>query len=428
MARQAADAFLAAHPTTPTYLILNPATTQTCDAVPLPTVSLGNGHSSTVSIVGYGSNVSSIVKRPGCSPGAATLRHSDSLSGSVTSAWFQGFTVSANHIDLAACEMYGMSGATFFDLACGDASPGADHELELGNRDANSVGLMYNINLYNIKTYDTVGVGKGAQLAPVWSNGQLTGIVLVNAGTKKYTQQYTRALLIGPDLATCTTIPTLVPTVSDLSTTTYTNLPTVHYGYITGASITNPGQCSATARIYVLIQDGIPVSFGMKFSYVTSSHAWNLEPTGSTTYGEGWMAGSGNNVIMGEHPYTNQTVQIVEYAMADRHVNAFFDSPGAYGAAIFGQAGSFTNSVFSWDGASYVGSSGYYFGVSSYTKWAIQNSQCTNSTSEFNSVSTAQGPLAGSGPSPAGVTLSDIEACDGTTLLDWETEVTPLQN
>ncbi len=423
MARQAADAYIAAHPGTPTYLVLNPAVNQTCDAVALPSISLGNGQSSTVSIIGYGLNVSSIMKRAGCAIRAATFSHNDSPGRPVVNAWFQGFSVNANHLDLAACEMYGMSASTFFDISCGNAAPGADHEMEVGNHDANSAGLMHNINFFNMKTFDSVGVGKGAVLTPVWNNGSLTGVTVSNPGTKKYTQQYVRGQIVGPDLSTCASVPTLTPTVSNLSSANFANLPVVNYGLVTGAQITNPGNCSSTARLYILIQDGVPATYGMKFSYLTSSHAWNLEATGSTIYGEAWMAGSAYNTIMGEHPYTNQTVQIAEYGSADKHYGAFFDSPGLYGAAIYGPSGAFTNSVFSWDSTSYNAASGYYLGAATYSGWTVQNSQCTNSTSNFVSITTAQGPIAGSGSTPAGLTLRDIEDCDGSVALDWETQV-----
>ena len=53
-ARRDADAYLQAHPDTPTYLILNPAATQTCDDVPLPVFTRGDGSAVTLSILGYG--------------------------------------------------------------------------------------------------------------------------------------------------------------------------------------------------------------------------------------------------------------------------------------------------------------------------------------------------------------------------------------
>lgn len=423
MARQDADTYVSAHPGTPTYLVLNPTINQTCDDVPLPAFVSGNGRSSSVSIIGYGSNISSILKRSGCAAKAATFGNSE-LSGSpVMNPWFQGFTVNANHIDRAACELYGMSGATFVDISCGNAAPGADHELELGNQDANSAGLMYNINLYNLKTFDFVGVGKGAVLIPTWNGGNLTGVTVSNPGTKKYSQQYTRVQIVGPDSSTCSVMPTMTPIVSNAASATFSNLPVVTYGLITGVTITNAGSCSSTSRLYILIQDGLPVTFGMKFSNVTYSHAWNLEATGSTTYGEGWMAASAYNTVLGEHPYTNQTVQIAEYALGDKHIGAFFDSPGLYGATIYGQSGSFIDSIFAWDGTSYTAGSGYYFGSSTYSAWTVLNSQCTNSTSNFHSITTAQGVVAGSASAPNGIGLKDIENCDGTQAVDWEAQV-----
>jgi hypothetical protein len=427
MARQAADAYLAAHPQTSTYVVLSPLVTQTCDAVPLPTVPTGSGTFSTVSIIGYGSNVSTLVRRVGCTPRVATLSHPDSPGGLVSNALYQGFTVSANHIDSAACGFYAMSSSTFFDLACGNAAPGADHEIEFGNSDPNNIGRVYGASIYNLKSFDIVGVGKGANLAPVWSGGTLSGVTVVNGGTKKYTQQYISATVVGPDLSTCTSVPTLVPIVSSVVTSNFSNLPPITSGYVTGAMITNPGSCSSTAKLYILIQDGVNARYGMKFTNMASSHVWNLEPTGASTYGEAWLSASANNTIIGEHPYTNQTIQIAEYANSNKHTNAFFDSPGEFGAAIYSQYGSFINSIFSWDSASYTGSAGYYLGAApgSYQNWAIKNSQCSNSSANFITITTTQGALPSTDPPPSGVTFNDLERCDGTHAVDWPTQVGP---
>jgi hypothetical protein len=310
-----------------------------------------------------------------------------------------------------------MTSSTLLDISCGNAAPNADHELEFGN----SSGPMTKINVYHLVTFDTVGVGKGALLTPTWTNGKLTQVQLGNGGSKKYTQQYTRAQLIGPDLATCTTVPTLTPTVSNVSSASFQNLPTINYGYVTGASIVNAGNCTSTARIYILLQDGVPATYGMKFSRLTASQVWNLEATGVTNFGEAWLQGSDNNTIYGEHPYTNQTIQIAEYAQGNSHVNTLFDSAGSYGAAIYGATGSFQDAVFVWDGTTYGGSSGYYFGTSNYTNWTVKNSQCTNSTANSISITTNTGPVANSGSAPAGVRLVDLEACDGTLSINWPT-------
>ncbi len=425
MARQAADAYLAAHPQTPVYVVLNPSATQTCDAIALPTVPRGDGTYATVSIIGWGSNLSSLVKRGGC-PMATTVNHPDSPNGLVTSALFQGFSVSANHYDTAACGFYGMSSSTFFDLSCGNAAPGSDHELEFGNADPNNAGQIYGASLYNLKTFDSVGSGRGAVLTPVWSGTSLTGVTVVNAGTKKYTRQYVRASIVGPDLASCKTVPTLSINVSSDASGQYSNIPTVTYGTVAGATITNAGSCSSTAGLKILIQDGITPTFGMKFTNVRRSNAWNLEATGSNTYGEGWMPASSKNTIIGEHPYTNQTVQIAEYATTDLHINAFFDSPGQYGAAVYGPYGNFVNSVFAWDANTYTASAGYYLGAAAgkYQGWTLSNSQCTNSTTSFVTVTTPQGPLAAGNAAPSGVTLNDLERCDGSVAIDWPTQVT----
>lgn len=427
MARQAADAYVMANPAIPTYLILNPGESVTCDDVPLPSAALGNGKSATLSIVGYGSNVSTLLKGSGCGVSAATLAHGDPSGGPSTNAWYQGFTIDANRIDMAACGMYGLSASTFFDVSCGDAAPGADHEMEFGNSDANSAGLVSNVYLYNLKAFGSIGSGKGAVLTPVWTNGALTAATVANAGTKSYSQQYTRAQIVGPGLSSCAVVPTLVPIVSDLSSGNFSNIPPVTYGYLTGATITNPGSCSNTSQLYILIQDGLPVTYGMKFTNMTGSHIWNLESTATATYAEAWLQASGNNAIIGEHPYTNQTIEIADYSSGNKHTNAFFDSPGEFGALISAYSGSFVNSIYSWDSSSYTAASGYYFSGSptAYSNWIVQNSQCTNSTANFISITTSAGPLANNAPAPAGVNLMDIEACDGTNSLNWAAQVSP---
>jgi hypothetical protein len=425
MAREAADAYLAGNPKTPTYVVLGPAQTQTCDAVPLPSISMGNGSSSTVSIIGYGSNVSNIIKRVGCAPSSATLRVSESANGAVTNALFQGFTVSANHIDNAACGFYGMLSSTILDVSCGNAVPGADHEIEFGNLDANSIGRVHSLSIMNLKAFDNVGSGKGAILTPEWSAGRLAGVTISSGGSKMYTQEYVRAQIVGPGLSSCTSVPTLTPIVSSLDSVTFTPLPTTHYGYVTGAIITSQGSCSKTADLHILIQDGVHVMYGMKFTNMIMSRAWNLESTASSYYGEGWLRSSVSNSITGEHPFTNQTIQILEYGSSNSHFNAFFDGPGEYGAAIYGKSGSFSNSIFVWDSTTYLGSSGYHLGAAPdvYQKWSITNSQCTNSSANFVSITTAQGPLQATAPAPLGVSLHDIEDCDGSNSVDWPTIV-----
>jgi hypothetical protein len=425
MARQAADAYLSDNPRIPTYLVLGPALTETCDAVPLPSVSRGDGTSSTVSIIGYGSGVSNIIKNIGCTASSATLSVSESTSGPVTNAWYQGFNVSANHIDKAACGFYGLSNSTVMDISCGNAAVGSDHEVEFGNLDANSMGQAHNISIFNLKAFDNVGVGRGAILTPEWSGGALAGAIVSSGGLSGYSQQYTRARVVGPDLLSCTIVPTLTPIVSNLGSAAFPPLPTVNYGFIIGATIINPGSCSRTAHLYILIQDGVPVMYGMKFTNMIMSRAWNLESTASSYYGEAWLRSSVRNSIIGEHPYTNQTIQILESGALNNHVNAYFDSPGEYGAAVYGKSGSFSNSIFSWNSATYPIAVGYNLGAGVYQAWAITNSQCTNSTANFTSIETIQGPLLATAPAPAGVSLKDIERCDGSNTVDWPTLVAP---
>jgi hypothetical protein len=426
MARQAADAYLTDNPQSSTYLVLGPALTETCDAVPLPSVSRGDGTSSTVSIIGYGSGVSNIIKKIGCTASSATLDFSESTNGPITNAWYQGFNVSANHVDRAACGFYGLSNSTVMDVSCGNAAVGADHEVEFGNLDANSMGQAHNISIFNLKAFDNVGVGRGAVLTPEWNGGVLAGAVVASGGLSGYSQQYTRARVVGPDLSSCTIVPTLKPIVSNLVSAAFPPLPTVNYGFITGTTIINAGSCSRTAHLYILIQDGVPVMYGMKFTNMTMSRAWNLESTASSYYGEAWLRGSVRNSVIGEHPYTNQTIQILEYGALNNHVNAYFDSPGEYGAAIYGKSGSFSNSIFSWNSATYPVAVGYYLGTGNYQAWAIANSQCTDSTANFTSIETVQGPLLATAPAPSGVSLKDIERCDGSNTVDWPTLVAPL--
>lgn len=428
LARRDADAFLKAHPHTPTYLVLNPAPTQTCDDVPLPTVARGDGSLATLSIVGYGSGLSYIQKRPGCNPTAATLSFAQATNGAIENATFQGFSIDANHIDASGCEFHGISQSTFFDIACGNARPEADHEMEFGNAAEATEGQDSSLRLYNLKAFDSVGAGKGAVLTPMWQNGSLAGVTLVNEGTKAYSHQFSRVQVVGPGLVTCSIVPTLTPTLSTTNQAVFPVISTVIYGFITGATIVNAGKCGDTTQLYLLIQDGVPVMTGMKFSNMTQSQVWNLEPTGSMNFGEAWMPLSGNNSIIGEHPYTNQTVQIADYASGNRHINTYFDSPGVYGAALYGPTGSFTNAVFSWDGASYSGSSGYLLNDSNggASEWRIANSQCTDSSTRFVAVTTSHGPLTNGDTPPANNVLEDIEICDGSNAVAWPTPVIPI--
>ena len=177
--------------------------------MPLPSL----GVLSTTSIIGAGSGVSKIVKSPERSASAATLGHNDSPSGALSRGWYQGFTVGANHVDLAACEIYGMSLTTFLDEACGNAVANGDHELEFGNRDANSVGWMDNIYIYDLKTFDSVPGGSGAVLAPVWKLSSLNAVMVDNGGTIPYTSEYARAEVTGADIATWSSGPTLALTL-----------------------------------------------------------------------------------------------------------------------------------------------------------------------------------------------------------------------
>jgi hypothetical protein len=405
MAREAADAYAFANSWTGSVLVLKPTANMTCDAVPLPSL----GMSSTTSIIGAGSGVSSIVKSADCAASAATLRHEDSPNGELSRAWYQGFTVDANHVDLAACEIYGMSITTFLDVACGNAVAGADHELEFGNRDPNSVGWMDNIYIYDLKTFDSVIGGSGAVLTPVWASGALRAVIVSNGGTTPYNAQYARAQLTGADISTCSDLPTLTLTLNSRS-------------YIDGATITNGGACQSTAHLYILVQDGTPVTYGMKFSNMADSHVWGLQAANSSTYGEGWLNGSADNSIYNEQPDANQLIQITDNANGNRHINPLFINPGGYAAAIYSQNGTFQNALLAWDGNSYIASSGYFIGNDPrvFHDWMIQNSYCGSISSDnFIPTTTRDGVLSADNPLPPGVKPQNIEACDGTKTVHW---------
>jgi hypothetical protein len=410
MARQAADAYAATQYLPGSVLILKAGVNSTCDAVPLPSL----GHSSTTSIIGSGSGSSSLVKSAACAAGAATLSHLDSPNGALSSGWYQGFTVDANHIDAAACGMYGMSLTSFVDIACGDAAAGADHELEFGDRDANLVGWMDNIYIYDLKTFDSVAAGAGAIATPLWSGNSLSGVQLVNGGTAAYTTQYTRMQVFGPDLATCATVPTLTATLG-------ANFR------ISGAVVTNPGSCTSTTHLYILIQDGTPVTYGMKFSNMADSQVWGLQALGSTTYGEGWLMGSNNNTISAERPGSNQVYGITDDANGNRHLSPVFVNPGGYAAGITSQNGTIASPLLTWSSDAYPAAAGYDFGNDwrVYQDWMVQDSTCGDSgSSNFVAAVTAKGLLSSSNPLPAGAKLQSIEACDGTNATDWAV-VTP---
>ncbi len=406
MARQAADAFAAGAYSPGSVLVLKSGVNTTCDAVPLPSL----GSASTTSIIGWGSAVSSIVKDPNCPGSAATLQHKDSPNGALSRGLYQGFTVDASHHDLAACEMYGMSLTTFLDVACGDAVANADHVLEFGNRDANSVGWMDNIYAYDLKTFDSVVGGLGAVLKPVWGGSVLTGVTVVSGGSRGYTSQYVRAQIIGSDLVTCSVVPQLTPTRDA-------------HALINGATITNAGSCQSTAHLFILIQDGTPATYGMKFTNIADSHFWDLRATSATTYGEGWLAGSHNNSIYNEQPSAGQLIQITDTANGNRHVNPVFTDPGEYGAAIYSQNGTFQNATFKWDTGAYIGSSGYYAGNDPrvFQDWMIQNSHCSNTSGQFVAVTTRAGLLSNTNPVPGGLRLQSIQTCDGSNATQWAT-------
>lgn len=423
MARQAADAFANANTNIGSVLILLPGLNKTCDAVPLP-----NPVNSwaTTSMIGAGSGTSIIQKQPSCGVSAATMAHPASISGLLSRGWYQGFEVDAAHIDTAACNTYGYSLTTYIDVTCANAV-GPDHEWEFGSTAANNTGWMDNIYGYNLRVLDNVGGGKGAIIGLTWTGNVLTGGTIVSGGQKNYTQQYIKATLIGPGLASCTTVPTLTIQVSNVSTVTFPNLPTTSYGVPNGVTITNGGNCTDTADLHVLVQDEYTtgVTSGFKFTNMADSVMYDVEALGTYTNGELITDITSNNSWVGEHPFTNDTYEIVDQGSANKHINTEFDSPGYYAAVLDGQEGSFVNPSISWDGNAYLGSSGYWArhattDINQITGWTIVNSMCTegsdaNTNPYFNIVTTANGlPISPTNLMPTGLTLNNVQICDGS--------------
>jgi len=408
MARQAADAYTTTPYVKGSVLILKSGVNDTCDAVPLPTLA----NNVTTSLLGSGSKISSIVKKQGCPPTKATLSHNDPSNGALSHGVYEGFTVDANHIDAAACEFYGMSLTTVMDVACGNAVAGSDHELEFGNRDANSTGWMDNIYIYSLKTFDSVQAGSGAALAPVWFLGSMNAVTLANPGTLPYTSQYVRAQVYGPDTATCSRLPTLVPT-----------LDSDHH--VSGAVITDRGSCASTNHIYILVQDGTPITYSMKFTNMADSHAWTLAATNAATYGVGWLDGSNNNSIYNELAGGNQVIAITDNGNGNRHVNPVISDPLGYAVGIYSQNGTFANVALTWTASNgFLAASGYYLGNDHrvYHDWAIDGSKCIgNASADFVPIVTENGLFSAAHPLPAGVKPQNIEDCDGTGSMAWAT-------
>jgi len=426
MARQAADAWTVAHAGAGygggagAQLYLLPDTNWTCDSAPLPNVI---GKLGTTSIHGYGAEVSSIVKKSGCPPAQATLFHGPNPN--LQEGRYDGFTVSANHIDAAACDIYGMKLVWFTDVACGDAA-GGDHQWEFGARapGGGNPGWVDNLHAEGISTFDHVGGGKGASLAPVWSNGTLTSVTVTNPGTKKYNATYARARLIGSGVFSCKKIPTLKPTVSTVDAhpaNYFPNLPAFNYGWVTGATISEPGQCKDTAHIYVLIQDGVPNTYGFKFTNLADSVLSDVEATGAPEYGEYFSNISSANSISGEHPYTNATFQIADAGGGNTHLGAYCDSPGWFCAVLDGPKGQFLGTKIAWDGI-YPGSSGYYFRGADGVKpdgWFITDSICNaGSFAEkqpwFALYTNRNGAISAANPKEDGVKFTNANVCDGS--------------
>ena len=164
-----------------------------------------------------------------------------------------------------------------------------------------------------------------------------------------YTSLYARAQLTGADISTCSNMPTITLTLTS-------------GGYINGAVVTNPGTCRSTARIYILVQDGTPATYGMKFTNMADSHVWGLQASNSATYGEAWFTGSGDNSIYNENPSSNQFIQISDTGNGNKHINPRFANAGGYAAAIYSQNGTFQNALMTWNSGAYLAASGYFIG------------------------------------------------------------------
>jgi hypothetical protein len=193
-------------------------------------------------------------------------------------------------------------------------------------------------------------------------------------------------------------------------------------GFITGAVITNPGSCQSTQHLYILLQDGTPVTYGMKFTNLADSELWGLRSTNATTYGEGWLSGSNNNSIYSEQPGANQLIQITDNANGNRHISPNFSNAGGYAVAIYSQNGTFQTALLNWTNKSYVAASGYFLGNDPrvFQDWMIQNSACGSAaSSNFLPITTRSGVLSSNNPLPAGVKPQNIQACDGTNTLHW---------
>ncbi len=410
MARQTADAYALANPATGSVLILPSGIIQTCDAVPLPVSSSNYG---TTSIVGQGVNQTTIQKKTGCTATASTFGHPDA-TGPLSRGYYFGFTVDANHIDTAACETYGMQLTTFNQIACGNAALGGDHEWEMGNNDASNVGWMDNIYGYQLQTFDTIGVGKGAILTPVWSGTALSSLTVTNAGTKGYSQ-FVHATLIGPGAAQCTTLPTLTPTINVTSNVNYPNVGVVNYGLINGSTVTLAGNCSAGAQsagIYVLIQDGNMPTYGFKASNNADSQYHDIESTGSQQYAIYWSSHSSLNTMFGEHPYTNATNLIYDSGSSNVHFGPELDGIGQYGFVIPATTGSIVAPRFLWDSTtSYIGGTLFNFPNSgpAYSGYTVTNSYCTGTTPNLAVATFSSGTI------PAGIHMNNVSACDGTS-------------
>jgi hypothetical protein len=281
--------------------------------------------------------------------------------------------------------------------------------LEFGNQDANNFGWMDNIYIYDLETFDSVVAGAGAVLKPVWASGTLSKVTVSSGGTSPYTSLYARAQLTGADISTCSSVPTMTLTLASS-------------GYINGAIVTNPGSCGSTTHIYILVQDGTPVTYGMKFSNMADSHVWGLQAKNSSTYGEAWFTGSSDNSIYDEHPSSNQLIQISDTGNGNKHISPLFANPGGYAAAIYSQNGTFQNALITWDSGAYVAASGYFIGNDPrvFQDWMIQNSHCGLINSpNFVPLATRAGLLSANNPLPAGVTPQNIESCDGTNSVHW---------
>jgi hypothetical protein len=192
---------------------------------------------------------------------------------------------------------------------------------------------------------------------------------------------------------------------------------------ISGAMVNSAGSCASTTHLYIVVQDGTPVTYGMKFSNMADSHAWQLQALGETTYGIAWMMGSNNNSIANEAPNSGELYGMYDNANGNRHLTPVFKNPAGYAAVIWSQNGTVQSPLLTWGNSTYQAASGYLLGNDRhvYHDWVINDSTCgSTSSANFLPIVTQRGVLSSSNGVPAGARPQNIEACDGTDAIHWQ--------